>query len=76
MGSKEQGIKNQIKQLSKEGKGTGGQESKLQELHQAKPTAPKEAKLVYADFTPEALSLSLASKWPSASIISSEAVLF
>jgi putative DNA primase/helicase len=67
------GVKEKIRNLSKKESDTFQQEERLQQLQQQKPITPKIPKLVYADFTPEALAASLASRWPSGGIISSEA---
>jgi putative DNA primase/helicase len=37
------------------------------------PIAPRVPRLIYSDFTPEALTYSLGTKWPSGGVISSEA---
>ncbi|MDR1848826.1 MAG: DUF3987 domain-containing protein [Zoogloeaceae bacterium] len=45
----------------------------LMQLEYEKPIAPRIPRLLYADATPESLALNLATGWPSAGIISSEA---
>lgn len=67
------GILECIKQAAKGGKDTGQLESALRKHEDLKPEAPRVPRLIYSDFTPEALTYSLAQKWPSGGIISSEA---
>jgi hypothetical protein len=71
--AKRGGVKDKIRQLAKENKPTAGMESTLYDLEHAKPQAPRIPRLIYADATPEALAYELATKWPSAGVISAEA---
>lgn len=71
--AKSGGLTEKIRQLSKDGKPTNAQEAALRELEREKPVRPKVPKLYYSDVTPEALGFCLATKWPSAGIVSSEA---
>jgi putative DNA primase/helicase len=71
--SKRGGIKDKIRQLSKERKSTREMEFALRDLEQEKPEPPKVPRLYYADATPEALTFSLAKGWPSGGVVSAEA---
>ncbi|MCG8016298.1 MAG: DUF3987 domain-containing protein [Candidatus Thiodiazotropha sp. 'RUGA'] len=73
--AKRDGIKEKIRQLTKQGKPTRGEELNLQDLEHSEPVAPKEPRLIYSDATPEALKWSLATGWPSGGVVSSEAGL-
>ncbi|MBQ0719124.1 MAG: DUF3987 domain-containing protein [Gammaproteobacteria bacterium] len=73
--AKQGGIKDKIRQLAKTNKPTQVEESALLELEKIKPEAPRVPRLVYADFTPEELKWQLATGWPSAGVVSSEAGL-
>lgn len=67
------GILESIKQSAKGGKDTSHGEHTLRKHEELKPEAPRVPRLIYSDFTPEALTYSLAKKWPSGAVISSEA---
>lgn len=67
------GIKEKIKQLSKKGQACTAQLQELLRLDKEEPTEPRIPRLIYGDATPEALTYSLAKKWPSGGVISSEA---
>ena len=67
------GLLEKIKSETKGGKPTDDIKTKLRNLEQAKPEAPKVPELIYGDATPEALTHGLAKKWPSGGVISSEA---
>lgn len=67
------GVVEKIKAETKKEKPTADLKSRLRELEQAKPEAPKVPEFIYGDATPEALTYGLATKWPSAGVISSEA---
>lgn len=71
--AKRAGLKDRIKAASKDGKSTAKEERDLHELDDAVPVAPRVPRLIYGDATPEALQFSLAKKWPSGGVISSEA---
>jgi putative DNA primase/helicase len=76
--AKVSGKKEVIRQLAKgepnsEKANSSYHERMLSELMDEKPERPKVPRLIYSDATPEALAFSLYSKWPSGSIISSEA---
>lgn len=67
------GLKEKIKCLAKEGKASTTQESELRDLDKCKPRLPRVPRLIYGDATPEALTFALATRWPSAGVVSSEA---
>ncbi|WP_166804971.1 DUF3987 domain-containing protein [Nitrosococcus wardiae] len=67
------GVKDKIKRLAKEGKSTEKERERLKELDHNRPEEHRTPRLVYEDFTPEGLKWDLATKWPSAGIMSSEA---
>ena len=67
------GILGQIKEHSKTGKDTGALKAKLAHLQQQEPESPRYPQVINGDATPEALSWSLAHRWPSGAVISSEA---
>jgi len=71
--SKRAGIKDKIRTLAKAGNPTDEQEIRLRVLEQDKPVPQRVPRLIYGDFTPEALRWSLAKVWPSGGVISSEA---
>ena len=73
--AKRSGIKEKIRQLSKEGKPAREQEVALRDLEHDKPQPPRVPRLIYGDATPEALKWSLAKGWPSGGVVSSEAGL-
>jgi putative DNA primase/helicase len=67
------GLVDGIKQAAKGGKDTDQFEQALRKHEEIKPELPRVPRLIYSDFTPEALTYSLAKKWPSGGVISSEA---
>lgn len=67
------GTLEKIKAQAKAGKPTDELRNRLRDLEQSKPEAPKVPELLYGDATPEALTYGLATKWPSAGVVSSEA---
>ena len=71
--SKQAGKLDAIKQASKINKSTLALEHELRELENVKPIEPKVDRLIYGDTTPEQLAYSLATKWPTGAVISSEA---
>jgi putative DNA primase/helicase len=71
--AKRSGIKDAIRQLSKNSKPTDGMESALRDLEPCKPEPPRVPRLIYADATPEALAHGLAKQWPSGGVVSAEA---
>ena len=71
--SKQAGKLEAIKQASKSNKSTLALENELRELENLKPIEPKFDRLIYGDTTPEQLAYSLATKWPTGAVISSEA---
>jgi putative DNA primase/helicase len=73
--AKQGGLKDKIRQLSKDSKSTGSLEDDLRRLEREKPEQPRFPRLVYADVTPEALAYELSKKWPSAGLMSAEAGL-
>lgn len=71
--SKRQGVREKIRQLSKEDKPTAKMEAALRDLEHDKPEPPRVPRLLYADATPEALAYGLAKQWPSGGVVSAEA---
>jgi putative DNA primase/helicase len=71
--AKRAGLKERIKSMSKDAKPTAQQERELHDLTKDVPTAPRVPRLIYGDATPEALQHSLAKRWPSGGVVSSEA---
>ena len=71
--AKQGGIKEKIRQLSKDSKPTGEQENRLSDLENQRPHAPMVPRLMRGDETPEHLALVMAKEWPSGAIISAEA---
>ncbi len=69
------GILSAIKEASKKGKPTDMLRADLATLQTAKPAPPMVPRLLLGDETPEALAWSLATKWPSAGVITAEAGL-
>lgn len=69
---KRQALLESIKAAAKKGTSTAGREADLAELEQSKPEAPRLARVLLADETPESLAFSLAKIWPSSAIVSSE----
>jgi hypothetical protein len=67
------GILDAIKLAAKGGKDTGQHEQALHKHEEFMPEMPRVPRLVYSDFTPEALTYSLGKNWPSGGVISSEA---
>lgn len=73
--AKRNGLLDSIRTASKQQKSTAEYEQRLRELEAAKPKAPRVPKLLRGDDTPENLAWSLATSWPSAGVLSSEAGL-
>lgn len=71
--ARKEGLLAAIKQAAKGGKPTDDLESQLRQLEKDEPQEPKVPRLVYGDITPEQLAFSLAKKYPTGGIISSEA---
>ena len=67
------GLKEKIKNLTKEGKPSTALVQQLHDLDADESTAPRVPQLIYGDATPEALTHSLSKEWPSGGVISSEA---
>ncbi|MBK9219661.1 MAG: DUF3987 domain-containing protein [Uliginosibacterium sp.] len=67
------GIKENIRQLAKDGKSTRALELALRDLEHDKPKPPRIPRLLYTDVTPEALAYGLARQWPSGGVVSAEA---
>jgi putative DNA primase/helicase len=65
-------IKREAKQ-HKSGVDAGQLEHNLRKHQDAEPESPRVPRLIYSDFTPEALTYSLSKVWPSGGVISSEA---
>jgi len=70
--SQRSGIKDKIRQNSKDGKPVDELKSTLRNLEQEKPEPPKIPRLMYQDSTPEALAFALAKQWPSGGVVSAE----
>jgi putative DNA primase/helicase len=68
-----EGILQAIKQAAKTAKPVERLRADLVEHEQHKPEAPRIPRLIYGDATPEALTYSLATRWPSGAVVSSEA---
>jgi putative DNA primase/helicase len=67
------GMKERIKSLSKGGKPSRDEAIELHEHDKIKPVEPRVPRIIYGDATPEALTHSLAKRWPSGGVVSSEA---
>jgi putative DNA primase/helicase len=70
------GLKEKIKAQAKVGKCSVSEERELRELRELdrlEPKSPRVPRLIYGDATPEALTYSLAKRWPSGGVVSSEA---
>jgi putative DNA primase/helicase len=67
------GLMSAISTASKSNKSTNELAIQVNELENNKPEEPKVPRLLYADATPEALAYSLAHKWPTGAVMSSEA---
>ena len=67
------GIKARIKRKAEKGEPTGQDEAELVNAEAQRPESLRVPGLVYGDTTPEALAWNLATGWPSAGVISSEA---
>jgi putative DNA primase/helicase len=70
--AKSSGVKEKIRQLAKSGKCTKEAEGRLVSLEHDRPNPPRVPRLLYSDATPEALAFSLAKRWPSGGVVSSE----
>ncbi|MBM4231272.1 MAG: DUF3987 domain-containing protein [Gammaproteobacteria bacterium] len=73
--TREAGLKDKLRQLSRDGKPAHDIQRQLFELQYEKPTPPKIPRLLYAAATPEALALGL-QRWPSAGLVTPEAGVF
>lgn len=71
--AKHSGTKESIKQLARKGKPTDMEERRLRDLEHERPQPPQVPRLTYQDITPEQLAYSLATGWPTAGVLSSEA---
>lgn len=67
------GIVASIKERSRKDQPSEAEARELEEMETDKPVAPKVPRVVFGDTTPEALAWNLASGWPSAGVLSSEA---
>ena len=67
------GIKEKIRQQTKDNKPTASLESDLRDLEHRKPEPPRVPKLKREDTTPEGLAKKLQKEWPSAGVVSNEA---
>lgn len=68
-----EGLKQKIKETSKQQKPTDTLTKQLLNLKHDEPEAIRVPRLIYGDVTPEQLGFSLAKGWPSAGVLSSEA---
>lgn len=73
--AKRSGLLESIKRQAKDGKPSGELETKLIQLHLHEPVAPRVAKLLLLDETPESLAWKLSERYAVAGILSSEAGL-
>lgn len=71
--AKRKGVLGKIEALSSKGSETETEERALADLEQERPPAVRVPRLIFGDTTPEALAWRLASGWPSAGVMSSEA---
>lgn len=71
--ARREGLLSKIKEHSRKNHPSDDDERALQDLEGDKPDAPQVPRLLYGDATPEALAWKLASGWPSAGVLSSEA---
>lgn len=68
-----EGLLSAIKEAGKKDKPTQKLRDNLKELEHHKPEEPRIPRLILGDETPENLAYTLAKKWPSAGVVSSEA---
>ncbi len=68
-----EGLKQKIKDTAKAQKPTDLLTSQLHQLKSVEPIPVRVPRLIYGDSTPEQLGFSLAKKWPSGAVLSSEA---
>ena len=68
-----EGMLSAIKHAGREGKNSTKMKDDLKRLEQEEPEKPRVPKLILMDETPENLAYTLAKKWPSAGVVSSEA---
>jgi len=71
--AKKAGVLESIKRAAKSGRDAPDEARQLAELERRMPEAPLVPRLLYSDATPEALTHGLATQWPAAGILSSEA---
>lgn len=71
--AKRDGIKQRLREAAKRNKSTIDIEEILRRIEAEKPGAPRVPRLLRSDDTPENLAHSLATAWPSAAVVSSEA---
>jgi putative DNA primase/helicase len=67
------GLRLKIKENSRKDHASEAEGRELRELEVGKPTPPRVPRLLYVEATPEALAFKLATVWPSAGVLSSEA---
>ena len=67
------GVLTAIKQAAKNGEPADDLKEKVEALQRTQPVPPRVPRLLYGDATPEALSYKLATQWPVAGVLSSEA---
>jgi len=73
--AKRNGLLDKIRQHAKAGRHTAEFEHALRELEHEKPRAPRVARLLRGDDTPENLAWALSTEWPSAGVLATEAGL-
>ena len=71
--AKRKGILAEIRERARAGEGADEFDGLLRDLDRQKPEPPIHMRGIYQDFTPEGLLQGIATKWPSAAIISDEA---
>lgn len=71
--AEKEGLLAAIRDSGKKGNSTQALREDLLELENNEPKAPRVPRLIIGDETPEALAWSLAKKWPSSGVVSSEA---
>lgn len=71
--AQKEGVQAAIKAAAKQGRDVGKLKDDLRKLEAAKPKAPLVPRMLLGDETPENLAWSLASIWPAAGVLSSEA---
>lgn len=71
--ARQAGLKANAQKDARDGKREAENRRAFRDLQDEKPEPPRIPRLFYSDVTPEALSIGLGTKWPSAGVMSSEA---